>query len=122
MSVAKQRSLMWVCRKVFFFSRFILVVIRELMQSSWAVTRSVLALPRLSICPAWIEYDATDLTVAERLVLAHCISLTPGTVAVDVERADGRLLLHVLEAPSPPLVVSAIKQRLQKPLLEWTRC
>lgn len=60
-----------------------------------------------------------DLTTAEAItVLAGTITLTPGTVSADLS-ADGRaLLVHCLEAPDPESVVTTIKERYERPLLE----
>ncbi len=60
-----------------------------------------------------------DLTTAEAItVLAGTITLTPGTVSADLS-ADGRaLLVHCLEAPDPESVVTTIKERYERLLLE----
>ena len=60
-----------------------------------------------------------DLTTAEAItVLAGTITLTPGTVSADLS-ADGRaLLVHCLEASDPESVVTTIKERYERRLLE----
>lgn len=60
-----------------------------------------------------------DLRTAEAITtLAGTITLTPGTVSVDLS-ADGRsLLVHCLEAPDPDDVVRTIKERYESRLKE----
>jgi multicomponent K+:H+ antiporter subunit E len=51
-------------------------------------------------------------------VLAHAITLTPGTVTVDVA-PDGRsLLVHALDMPDPEAAVRQIKERYERRVRE----
>lgn len=60
-----------------------------------------------------------ETRVPEAIVtLAGTITMTPGTVSCDVS-ADGRaLLVHALDAPDPEELVSTIKNRYERRLLE----
>jgi len=58
-------------------------------------------------------------------VLASTVTLTPGTVSVDVEGdvADGRLLVvHVLRCTDPEEMVQSIKDRYERRLKEILEC
>lgn len=69
----------------------------------WAVVRANLSLaavvldPRLPIDPAVVRIPAPDGTVA-RALLANSITLTPGTLTLDV--TDEELIVHTLTADS----------------------
>lgn len=66
----------------------------------WAILRANLALamvlldPRLPIDPSVEEIDVTAESDLERAVLANSITLTPGTLTVDVR--DSTLVVHAL--------------------------
>ena len=65
----------------------------EIVKSSIEVTRVVLA-PRLRVSPRVVTVDATDGTPVEQVILANSITLTPGTLALDVHK--GRISVHAL--------------------------
>ena len=45
-----------------------------------------------------IRYQLSDRGRDVRTLIAHSISLTPGTLSVDVDDRDGALLVHVIRA------------------------
>jgi hypothetical protein len=55
-------------------------------------------------------------------LLASVVSLTPGTVAIDVDRQRWVLLVHALDAPDPQALVREIKARYELPLKEMFAC
>lgn len=65
----------------------------EIVKSSFDVARRVLS-PSMPISPTMFEIDGSQLTRVGRVVYANSITLTPGTVTLDV---DGqRLRVHAL--------------------------
>lgn len=72
---------------------FWLWLLKEIVLSNLKVARIVLG-RRLEIEPTWVTVDASHLPVAVRATLANAITLTPGTVSVDVDR--GRIEVHCL--------------------------
>ena len=54
--------------------------------------------PRLPISPALIRIRATQKTALGKVIYANSITLTPGTVSVDVE--DDLILVHALSRES----------------------
>ena len=69
----------------------------EIIKSNVDVARRVLA-PRLRISPRIISLDASQQTALFQTILANSITLTPGTVTVDIE--EGILLVHALSEDS----------------------
>jgi multicomponent Na+:H+ antiporter subunit E len=65
----------------------------EMVKSSIDVARRVLS-PRLPISPTVFEVRASQQTVVGRVVLANSITLTPGTVTLDID--GDRLRVHSL--------------------------
>lgn len=68
-------------------------LLKEIAVSAWAVTRLVLQ-PRLSITPVLVEFRPSQRTDLGLTIHANSITLTPGTLAVEVER--DRFLVHAL--------------------------
>lgn len=69
----------------------------EIVKSSLQVSRRILE-PRLQISPCFARVPLRQQTEAGRVTYANSITLTPGTIAVQVE--DEQLLVHALEADS----------------------
>ena len=73
----------------------ILLFARELvlgaLQVAWLALR-----PRLELQPALVAYPLTVTTDAQITLLANLITLTPGTLSVDVSDDRRTLYIHVL--------------------------
>ena len=65
----------------------------EIVRSSIQVAGVVLS-RRLPVSPQVIEIDAEDLEQVDQVLFGNSITLTPGTLALDVH--DGKLLVHTL--------------------------
>lgn len=68
-------------------------LLKEIAKSAWDVTKRVLH-PDLPISPTLVEFRPTQVTDEGLVIHANSITLTPGTIAVEVER--GRFLVHAL--------------------------
>jgi multicomponent Na+:H+ antiporter subunit E len=65
----------------------------EIVKSSFEVARRVLS-PSMPISPTVFEVRSTQQTMVGRVVLANSITLTPGTVTLDID--GDRLQVHAL--------------------------
>jgi multicomponent Na+:H+ antiporter subunit E len=72
-------------------------LLKEIVKSSLEVARIVLARD-LQLSTQVIEIDASRLSPVDQAVLGNSITLTPGTLTLDV--SDGRLQVHALTAES----------------------
>lgn len=68
-------------------------LMKEIAKSAIDVTRVTLH-PKLPISPALVEFKPTQKTELGLVIHANSITLTPGTISVEVE--PGRLLVHAL--------------------------
>ncbi|MDP2794526.1 MAG: Na+/H+ antiporter subunit E [Sulfurisoma sp.] len=93
----------------------------DIVVANWAVARRV-AGPLARLEPAFVEVplDLRDPFVAT--ILASIVSLTPGTVSIDVDQERWVLSLHALDAPDPGALIREIKQRYEVPLKEIFAC
>ncbi|MBN2644804.1 MAG: Na+/H+ antiporter subunit E [Desulfuromonadaceae bacterium] len=66
---------------------------REVVKSTWDVTRRIWH-PQLPISPVVIHIDTSQTTPTGLMLYANSITLTPGTVCMNVE--DNRMEVHAL--------------------------
>jgi multicomponent Na+:H+ antiporter subunit E len=92
-----------------------LVFFRELVVSALQVARYTIQ-PSLQIQPAIIEYPLDVQTGREITMLANLISLTPGTLSLDVSPDCDCLFVHAIsvETDDGSEIVTEIKGSLEK--------
>lgn len=93
----------------------------DILVANVIVARLVLG-PRRNLQPAFIEVPAELDDPLALSLLASAISLTPGTVSVDVREHDRVILVHSLHVEDPQALVAQIKARYERPLKEIFRC
>jgi len=72
-----------------FLGWFLLILIK----ANWTVAREIIT-PGFSMSPRLVRYNVKDLTAAQITTL--CITLTPGTLSVDVDEDGHELLIHFM--------------------------
>lgn len=70
-------------------------LISEIIKSSWDVAKRIVN-PGLPISPTLVEFAPSQKTAVGLVTHANSITLTPGTIAIEVE--PGRFLVHALTA------------------------
>jgi multicomponent Na+:H+ antiporter subunit E len=65
----------------------------EITKSAWDVTRRILH-PKLPISPVLVRLEASQETEAGRVTYGNSITLTPGTITLELE--GDKLLVHAL--------------------------
>lgn len=106
--------------RVRFLPAFIYVglVVRDIVVANFQVAAIILFKPARDLRPAWLTIPL-ELTSPEAItVFAGTISLTPGTVSVDVSACGKYLLVHALHAPDPAGEVAKAKVRYEARLKE----
>lgn len=83
-------------------------LIVEIVKSSLEVAREVLR-RRVEVHPAVIMLEAHDLNPVDQAVLGNSITLTPGTLTLDVH--EDRLLVHALTAEAAEALEAGEMQR-----------
>lgn len=66
---------------------------KEIAKSAWEVSR-IIVNPRLPISPTLVRVKTSQQTTVGVVTYANSITLTPGTISVDVKR--GEILVHAL--------------------------
>lgn len=101
--------------------RLFLTVLWDIVVANVQVARLVLG-PADRLHPVFIEVplEIEDPFVAT--ILASIITLTPGTLSVDIDRARRVLLVHALDVSDVPAAIDTIKRRYEAPLKEIFGC
>ncbi len=100
--------------------RFALLMLWEILLSSLRVAQAVFS-PRMKIQPGIIAYPLEVKSDLEITLLANLITLTPGTLSLDVSHDRKVLYVHGMFVDDPQAVARSIHESLEKAVLEVTR-
>lgn len=98
----------------------ILYVGWALLIANLRVAVAVLGSPK-KLRPRLIDVPLKDLSDVELAVLASLVTLTPGTVALDVTPNRSHLIVHLLHCDDPEAEIREIKENFEGRLLRVTR-
>ncbi len=97
--------------------RFAVIVLYDIVVANISVARLILG-PTERLQPAFIVMSLEVRSELAISLLANTISLTPGTVSVNVSADRRCLIIHTLHTTAPDEVIAAIRQRYEQPLKE----
>lgn len=100
--------------------KLLLIFIKELIISNIAVLRVILK-PKLNIRPAIFELPTDLKTDWEITLLSMLITLTPGTVVINVSEDMSKLYVHSLDMDDVDEAVSSIRNSFEKAIKEVSR-
>lgn len=96
-------------------------VLGDIVVANIEVARLVLG-PTARLRPTWLDLPLEIESPYVATILCSIVSLTPGTVSVDIDMAGRRARIHALNAPDPEAAIATIKRRYEAPLKEIFRC
>jgi len=93
----------------------------DIIAANWEVAGLVLG-PQSRLQPRFftVPLGTTDPFVAT--LLGSIVSLTPGTVSIDIDMDAGTLFIHGLRVIDEAGTIATIKQRYEAPLKEIFQC
>lgn len=94
--------------------------LQELTMSAIRVGLLVLQ-PRLDLKPALVAYPLTATSDVEITLLANLITLTPGTLSVDVSADRQFLLIHAIDVKERDALITQIREGLETKVMEAFR-
>lgn len=97
-------------------------VLWDIVVANMAVAKIVLTRANRDLQPAFVEIPLELSDPYGVTALASIITLTPGTVSVQLSEDRRTLHVHALDAPDPDAVVAGIKERYEGPLKELLEC
>lgn len=100
--------------------RLLSVVLWDIVKSNIEVARLILG-PESAIKPCFVWVPLTIRDPHGIVMLAGIITMTPGTLSVDVTQDHGHLLIHAFNVDDEAALVADIKARYEAPLMEIFR-
>ena len=89
----------------------------ELMASAWSVAKLVCS-PRMNLQPAIFRYELSLEDDFQIVLLANMITLTPGTLTIDVSDDKKYLYIHALDCADPDALRKSIADGFEKRIRE----
>lgn len=106
--------------RIWSFIKLSFIFIRELLLSNIAIVKIVLK-PKLDMSPGIFALK-TDLTKDWQItLLSSLITLTPGTLVIDVSEDNKTLFVHAMDIGEVEDEISSIKNSFEKAILEVSR-
>jgi len=102
------------------FLKFALLVAYDIIISNIFVAKLILG-KNADLKPNFLKIPLEIKHPLGISVLASTISLTPGTVSVDLIQDRAILIVHILHVDDIPAEIETIKNRYEKPLMEIFR-
>ncbi|RUL99821.1 Na+/H+ antiporter subunit E [Rhizobium chutanense] len=94
--------------------------LKELSLSAWRVALTVLS-PDMKLKPGIFAFPLTVASDFEITLLANLITLTPGTLSVDVSRDRRTLYVHALDCSDPEAAKRDIANGFERKIMEAFR-
>jgi len=101
--------------------KYLFVLMWDIILSNIEVAIQVMG-PIRKLTPGFIAVPLDMTADLPITLLASSISLTPGTVSVEVSKDHQWLYVHVLNLTNEAETIQSIKQRYEKPLKEIFEC
>jgi multicomponent Na+:H+ antiporter subunit E len=98
----------------------IAIFIKELLLSNIAVLKVIIK-PKLDIQPGIFALPTELKNDWEITLLANLITLTPGTLVVDISDDNRTLYIHAMDASDVVAAISSIKNTFEKAIMEVSR-
>lgn len=98
----------------------ILLFVRELILSALKVAWLAVQ-PKITLRPAIIAHPLTVTTDAQITLLANMITLTPGTLSVDVSDDRKTLYIHAIDVASKEALIGDIAAGFETKILRVLR-
>jgi len=101
-------------KQLIYIPEFVVYYLFKLLQSNFQMAYYTLS-PSMKVGAGFIEYPVSVKSSGGLLLLCNLISMTPGTISVDVDTNREILLVHMLSNSSTESVqqdISSIERRI----------
>lgn len=106
--------------RVYAVMKLVLLFFRELLLSNIAVLKVILK-PRLTITPGIFALETKLTKDWEITTLANLITLTPGTLVVNISADNKTLYIHAMDLADKQEAIDNIKNTFEKAIMEVSR-
>ncbi len=107
-------------KKVWAIWKLFVLFLKELILSNITVIKHVLK-PKLNIRPGIFALETELKSSGEITLLASLITLTPGTLTLEVSPDQKTLYIHAMDIEDAEELVQSIKDSFEKAIMEVTR-
>lgn len=107
-------------RRLFMAVKLILIFIYEIFQSSVIVLKQILS-PKLNLTPGIITYKTELKTAGEVTTLSLLLTLTPGSVVMEVSPEGNVLYIHAIDVENSKEFLFQSLKKFEKAIMEVTR-
>lgn len=97
--------------------KYFLILVKEIIKAAIVVSKIVLH-PHMDIKPGIIAVPINCKTDLGITGIANAITLTPGTITLDISPDKSILYVHCIDASDPEEVINSIHNNLEKYVLE----
>lgn len=101
--------------------RLAIVVFYDIVKANLEVARLVLG-PIERIRPSFVEIPLDTGHPFVATIFGSIVSLTPGTVSIEIDSAKRILLVHALDVADEATLIATAKARYEAPLMEIFGC
>jgi len=102
-----------VIRRVFYGMELVIFFCRELFIATLQVAVFVL-IPNSRLRPAILSVPLDIKSEVGIMILANIVTLTPGTLTLDVSADKRRLFVHIFHAPNPEKTIASLKRGFER--------
>lgn len=92
---------------------FLWQIVTSGVTTAWLIVR-----PGARPTPALVRMKFSGLDETGAALLACMMTLTPGTIAVDIDMARNEMLVHLLDGADPAAALASAHEDFEKPLRE----
>lgn len=107
-------------RRLVMAVKLILIFIYEIFTSSIIVLKQILS-PKLNLTPGIISYKTELTTAGEVTTLALLLTLTPGSVVMEVSPDENILYIHAIDVENSKEFLFQSLKKFEKTIMEVTR-
>ena len=107
-------------RRLLMAVKLVLIFIYEIFTSSIIVLKQILS-PKLNLTPGIISYKTELETAGEITTLALLLTLTPGSVVLEVSPEDNMLYIHAIDVENAKEFLFQSLKKFEKAIMEVTR-
>lgn len=94
--------------KIFHIFVFIIFYLRMLILSNFQVARDILS-PTFGMSPAILGIGLDIQSDSQILILSSLITMTPGTLSMDISDDKKTIFIHAMYAKDPKKIIDEIK-------------
>lgn len=106
-------------QRMLYLLRFFLIFLKEVVKANLAVIRMIYKINlKATLKPGILEYPMTVQSDAMITALANAITLTPGTLSIDISPDRRFLYIHFLHIADPEEAKASIRTSLENPMLK----